>query len=712
VNRKSARRSKPVKPEFRTWPIVACALTFFLLLAMLPTILPLLHLNLHSSAPQSSNGVKLMTAPTSPRPIKVPAPATPVSPDAVPAFIPKVDATREASTVAAEDKRLRTVLHSALRVYQPEVVSVRGSLPTLVLTASQTPYSAQTLVQYGAMVMLPHNTALLIDNVFVSDNAKLDLGASNLRTLYMESGSGGFATIVAWDGTLKFSGTTAHPMTITGWDVSASAQAADEGYGRSYIREAGGTMNLTEVRATSLGFWSGRTGGVSWTGLSDQPSSGGAVKSTFTDETYGAFVSRSNAVTFKDDLFEYNEVDGLHVHRLADNTRVIGSAAVRNGADGFSVSPATSVTLFEDDISENNGGDGFHVNGRPLATGASASGGSVALGTNTDVEYSSSLKNGKVSILIEGGEYTVVKGDQVCGGSGGVEVNDGASDAVVTGNTIGCSPRSGIELGPSTPNAVVSGNVIDGARTGILVNSSGIVQLDKNTITGASVFGISARGATSSVNGVGNTISGSGFRALDARADAPPLSLSDTNVDGWDHRAKVTFLTYLEFHPLAALWLGIALLLLLAWMWPRRRVLWHPYPHSTRWTQEDGQLVLKSDPANAASAWDVSAVSAPAPAWGRATPELVGAAAGVSAPNPSRLLSTPVAPAPHRLTSAPATPPSTAPAPTAPSPVPTPQEVGYGSGRPSGGGARPRHDIGTARPPWETMPNPKLERDS
>ena len=31
------------KSEFRTWPIVAWAMGFFLLLAMLPSLLPILH---------------------------------------------------------------------------------------------------------------------------------------------------------------------------------------------------------------------------------------------------------------------------------------------------------------------------------------------------------------------------------------------------------------------------------------------------------------------------------------------------------------------------------------------------------------------------------------------------------------------------------------------------------------------------------------------
>jgi hypothetical protein len=256
----------------RVFPVLLGALAFFGVLSMLPTILPALHLHLHPTAPTTSYGVRLMVAPRNPHSVHVPQVAAPVDPGSPWATAPAVNQARESATVAAEDKRLRSLLHDSTRIFQPEVIPVRGSLPTLVLTAGQNAYTAQTLVQYGALVMLPHNAALLLDNVYVASNATLNLGGTSLRTLYLDSGSGGFASIVGWGGNLRFHGTSAAPMTILGWDRSANAPASDTGYGRPYIREAGGSMTLSDVRASSLGFWSGRTGGVAWTGLTGKPS--------------------------------------------------------------------------------------------------------------------------------------------------------------------------------------------------------------------------------------------------------------------------------------------------------------------------------------------------------------------------------------------------------------------------------------------------------
>jgi hypothetical protein len=566
------------------WPFVAAAAAVFCLLAAMPLLLPALHLQLGAAAVTTSHGVTLQPAPAAPHLVSLPSVAQPIDPDDQPSSLPSVNATREAAAVSAEDSRIRTMLHDAGHIYQPEVIPTRGALPTLVLTAGQGTYTAADLVQYGALVLLPDHAALLLDNVFVSTNARLSLGGPTLRTLYLDNGSGGFATIVAWDGNLSFQGSASQPMTIVGWDRAVSAPAAETGNGRSYIREVGGTMTLADVRASSLGFWSGRTGGVAWTGLTGSPSKGGATASAFTANTYGAFVSRGSGVSFRDDLFEYNELDGLHIHRYSVDSSVISSSAARNGGNGFIVSPATVSTLLADDVSEHNAGDGYFINGKPLATGASAAGGSVVPGSGTVIKDSAALNNGQIGILVEGGTGTVISGDQVCASITGIAVRYGVTDGVLTGNYVHCDPRSGFSIGPSTPGLMVAGNTVVGARNGFIVSGSGAVDLENNHVVAATVFGLSARGLSARVTGVGNVISGTGFRAVDARADASVPALSATNTSGWVYHGKDSFWSYLRFHPLAALWLSISILVLIAWAWShRRRPHPHPYPASTRW---------------------------------------------------------------------------------------------------------------------------------
>lgn len=605
----------------KTWPMALAAVAAFCLLAAMPVILPALHVHLQPTAAKSSHGVTLLPAPRAPQPITLPPVSQPIEPGQAPASLPNVNGTQEAAAVSAEDARLRIMLRDANHTYQPEVIPTRGSLPTLVLTAPQNEYTAADLVQYGALVMLPHHAGLLLDNVFVAMNATLSLGGPSLRTLYLDNGSGGFATIVAWQGNLVFQGTAAQPMTIMGWDRTVNAPASDAGSGRSYIREVGGRMTLTDVRVSSLGFWSGRTGGVAWTGLTGSPSTGGATNSTFIGNTYGAFVSRGSGVTFDDDLFEFNELDGLHIHRYSVNTTVTSSSASRNGGNGFVVSPATQNTLLLGDVSEHNTGDGFFIDGKPLATGASASGGSVAPGSGTVIRGSAALDNGQIGILVEGGTGTVIESDQVCASVTGIAIRYDVTDAVLTGNDIRCDPRSGFSIGPLTPGLVISGNTIVDPRTGVLVSNSGPIELDNNQIIGATVFGVSARGASSKVTGVGNVMSGTGFRAVDARADASTPALSATDTSGWTDHAPGGVVNYLRYHPLAAMWTGILILVLLAWVWSRRRRLpAHPYPASTRWTAD-----------------------APTHAWAEPTPVAVAARTIAPAPTVPAVLQTPAA---------------------------------------------------------------------
>jgi parallel beta-helix repeat protein len=572
------------KQSGRSWPAVVAAAAVFGLLGSMPVTLGLLHVHLSPVAATSSHGVTLLPAPGGPAPVRLPRVAQPIDAGQPPASLPSVDAAREAAAVSAEDRRIRTMLHDAVRIYQPEVIPVRGSLPTLILTATSHPYTAADLVQYGALVMLKNKSALLLDNLFVSANARLSLGGSALHVLYLDTGSGGFASIVGWGGSLSFHGTGKQPMTIMGWDRADSSPAADRGYGRPYIREVDGSMTLTNVRVSSLGFWSGRTGGIAWTGVTGKPSTGGASDSTFTDETYGAFLSRSSGVVFRDDLFEFNALDGLRIHRYSVGTFVISSSASRNGGNGFIVSRATRNTLLTGDVSDNNTGNGYYIDGRPLVSGASASGGSATPGSGAEIQDSAAIGNGRIGILVEGGNGTVVKADQVCAAITAIAVRYNATDAVLTGNDIRCNPRTGFSIGPAAPGTMVSGNTVSGARMGILVRNSGTVQVDNNRIIAATVFGITVRGLPSKVAGVGNAISGTGFRAVDARAQASPPALSGTNLSGWAHHAKVTFWSYLRFHPLAALWLSIAILVLAGAAWShRRRLPPHPYPASTRW---------------------------------------------------------------------------------------------------------------------------------
>jgi hypothetical protein len=593
-----APRREPAAGRRRWAVLVAVAL--LAALAALPAILPAVHLHITAAPPTTSDGIKLLGAPQALPPIALPPAARPAAPSGPTATFPQVSESLEAAAVSFEDNRLRTMLHDSFRAFQPKVIHYRHALPTLLLTSGthysfaggvrvrisgQSTYTAADLISNGAMVRLPDGGALLKDNVFVASGVRLDLWSSGVGAIYLDNTPSGSASIVAWGGDLDFRGTRAHPLTLQGWDETTMTPARDTGNGRPYIREVAGTMTFAYVRVSALGFWSGRTGGVAWTGLSTHPSYGGAILSTFTGNTYGAFVTRGRNLKFSGDLFESNQLDGLHLHRGTVGASAAYSAAVRNGANGFHVDRATLRTVLQRDLSQHNATNGFLVDGRPLVVSASASGNAVAPGRGTRIENSAALGNGRTGILIEGGNHTVLRSDEVCAKLTGIALRYGASNAIVDANDLRCGSRTGIRIGPQAPGALVYGNAVSGARIAMLVTTpGGSVEIDKSLITLASVFGISVRGVNSIVFGKDNVISGIGFRAVDSRAEATPPHLSGSNTANWAYARRGTVLTYLQFHPLAVFWLSIAFLVLVGCVWTRRRKApSHPYPESTRW---------------------------------------------------------------------------------------------------------------------------------
>jgi Right handed beta helix region len=633
--RRKARQGPPKAAGRHSWLTALAAVFLFGLLASTPLVLRDLHVVTHPVAAASAHGIALLPRSVNPHLVQVPPVARAINPGQPAALPPTARPAKEAALVTEEDNRIRTLFHAAVHINRPEVVPARSSLPTLVLTPRRSPYRAVDLVRYGALVRLPHRADLLLYDVFVAPRATLLLGSPRLRALYLDSSGDGFASVVTWGGHLDFRGTSRRPFTIMGWDRVAKAPAADRGNGRSYIRAIGGSLSLTDARVSALGFWSGRTGGVAWTGLRNQPSTGGATSSTFTSSTYGAFVMRGKDVRFADDLFEFNQLDGVHIHRYSVGSSVISSSLVRNGLNGLMVDRATQLTLAQGDVSVRNRRNGYFVDGRPLVAGASASGNSVAPGSGATIEGSVATHNGRAGILVEGGVSTVIKANQVCAPITGISIKYGAANSVLTGNYVSCSPQSGLSLGPRASNSVASGNTIVGSRIGMLIRNVGQLRIDNNLVARTRIFGISVRGLSSRVSGVGNTIAGTGFRPVDTRAQARVPTLYGTDTSGWAHHAKLTFFSYLRFHPLAALWLSIVLLFVIGFLWSRRRRLPpHPYPESTRWrppTPRVRPLPVREAAGPVPAMTVADAFTVPAP-----SPELTAAAAAaMSAPPPT-----------------------------------------------------------------------------
>ncbi len=570
------------------------------------------------------------SVPTLP-PVALSKTAQPVDPGLAPVTTPSVDSTRMAALVAGEDLRLRNLLHHISRLTYPEVVPGSGQfdvssgvlssgVSTLVLPGPAN-YTIADLQSAGAVVPLTQGGFLLVDSVLVGSGATLTLGGTGLPTLLMESSSSGFTSLVTWGGTLSLYGEFPEtPLTIMSWNRKTNMPADERTYGRPYIRAVGGKLDLRNVHVSYLGFWSGRTGGVAWTGISSRASTGTATASTFTNNTYGAFVSRSNNVQFTDDLFQQNDLDGLRLHRSAINSTVTGSAAARNGANGFVVSRGATGNALHGDLAVNNGSNGFLIDGQSLARGAGPDGGQTSASVGTVLDQSDAENNARTGILVEGGAGTIVRNNIVCSSVTGIAVRQGASETFIVGNEVRCGGRVALSIGPDVSGTTVQGNLLDNARIGMLIRNSPGVRLITNRVTQMSVFGISVRGLSPGIVGTDNFISGRGFQPIDTRGGASTPTFVHTDITAWQHRSSITFLGYLRYHPLITTWLIILVLVIVASVPVRlRRRPARPYTYGVPWA-----------PATASSAAvarvPVAAAPVPAPAapaWPTPRPEPV-----------------------------------------------------------------------------------------
>ncbi len=520
------------------------------------------------------------------RPVKIAPVAQPVRPQDAAPVLPSLDSTQMAALVSAEDQRLRTLVHHSNRITAPAVVSLRVGPPTLVLPGPGS-YTIADLQDTGAVVAQQKpGVFLLVDNVLVTRGATLKLGGSGITTLLMDSSPSGFTSLVTWGGSLNLAGDSAQsPLNIVGWDEVKNAPATVGAYGRPYIRAAGGRLDVKYVRASSLGFWSGRTGGVAWTGISSRVSTGSATASVFESNIYGAFLTRTDHVTFTDVLFEGNGLDGLRIHRNSASTTVTGSVSARNGGNGFVVSRGATGTTLRSDIAIHNSGNGFLMNGQPLVNGAGPSGGGSVASTGTVLELSESVDNAHTAILVEGGVETVIRDNIVSGPITGIAVRAGASGTIVAGNDVRSAGRIALSIGPGVTGTTVAANNLNSARIGILIRNSAGVRIMYNRVSRVGLFAISVRGNSPGVVGNDNVLAGKGFNAIDVRSGAQAPVMTTTDLSGWQRRSSLGVIGYLRYHPILTTWLAILVLVVVFSIIAKvRRRESHPYRYGVPWT--------------------------------------------------------------------------------------------------------------------------------
>jgi hypothetical protein len=514
-------------------------------------------------------------------------------------------AERQADLVTDEDQRLTVALVPS----QPDpahpaalVVPYRKkSSNTLVLTRRRAPYTFDDLRKLGSdmLVSQPGGAYLLREHVIVAAGATLSITPSRPLTLRLSSGPEGFVSLVSLGGRLKLNGTTTAPITVESWDESHGRQDTKLADGRAYVR-ASGQLQVKHTTFARLGFWSGRTGGVSVVGsgisktvdasglaATPQTKKGGSKQSdvvpagqlpdgsqedaetlntsisasTMTGNAFGLYITGTSGPRIVDTVIRRSVVDGLVLHRDVDSAQISNVTVDKSGIDGVVVSRDVEGSVLTQLLVEHSGRDGIVLAGSPLADGPSASGSSTRAFGNNVLTTSQSIDNTRIGVHVIGGTAIRVQGNTVRGGRSGIVVSDGATDVSVSSNTVSAAASNGFQVRESG-RVTLTGNSVSDSPTGFHLRNA-VGTLRDNSTSGVTLHGITFVGDVAGSIADRNRLAGSGTSAIDvvrtASHQGPSVRTNDQS--GWSRTVTKDSLVSVLLHPLTLIWLVVAVLL-------------------------------------------------------------------------------------------------------------------------------------------------------
>jgi hypothetical protein len=543
---------------------------------------------------------------------------------------------RQVALVAAEDRRLiqvrgvaATAPWSGMDWSKPYRLDT-GNGHTLVLTPRSADYTIADLLKLApqTFVRQADGSYLLTENLYVDVGAKLVLSDPGGLRLRLASSADKFVSIVSFGGRLALQGTAEAPTVVTSWDPGVQQPDTDVNDGRSYLRAVGGEFSMTYAKISDLGFWSGRTGGLSLTGT-DRPNTdsvngpapvsktqrrrpeagrpgqpgvpvvtpdsrfttqgdsyvtGKISQSVISGNAFGLFVTSAKGISISDTTVENSRVDGVVMHRFASGVTIERTTSRHNSRDGFVLSRATREIRISGSTAAGNGGNGFTLSGEPLAVGPSASGESTTSYGSNSVSKSIVRDNSRYGIEVIGGLDVDVQNNEVVGGVMGIVARQAAEDVAITGNQLRGQRRQGIAVRDGVTSAVVTGNYVEKTGTGIYVRDSS-AEVRRNTVKQATSHGVTVVGRVGSSAVSHNVIGGDGPSAIDIVRAGVKVPVEQNQTAGWHDTRPFWVKIWHSVSPITMLWAGLLLLVAFSSVLGRRRIsdvlldrsVLHPY---------------------------------------------------------------------------------------------------------------------------------------
>ncbi|WP_432830010.1 right-handed parallel beta-helix repeat-containing protein [Dactylosporangium sp. CA-092794] len=546
-------------------------------------------------------------------------------------------ARREAALVDYEDARLNQVravatvaaMQGGLTWSKPYRLDTGGGY-TLVLTQRGTPYQIADLLQLAPQTFVRQNDGayMLTENIYLSNGAKLNLTNPGGLTLRLVSNSNGFVSIVSFGGELSIAGTPQAPTTITSWDPRTNQPDTDVQDGRAYIRAIGGQFTMSYTTVANLGFWSGRTGGLSLTGT-ERPDAGqvsspehltkderhqakddrlagqngdGPAKSSDPPTAGSVTAQPSGPLTSPDSRFttpglSYVSVNishstmtgnefGLFISS-AQGITITDTVVEKSLSSGLVMHRGASSAVIERTVSRGNGGDGFvmsratqevRISGATSqdngGNGFTVNGEALAEGPSASGE--STATYGANSISNSVAQNNKHYGIEVLGG-----IDIGVQNNRVVGSDMGIVARQGGSRIAITGNQLsgqkrqgiaVRDGVTDSAVTGNVITGAqtavyvraSVVEVRGNTIQSAKNHGITMVGKVDGSTIAFNVVGGVGPSALDLARSGGDLDVTENQTFAWYDTSSFWVKFRHYASPMTLLWAGIFLLILFA----------------------------------------------------------------------------------------------------------------------------------------------------
>jgi parallel beta-helix repeat protein len=473
---------------------------------------------------------------------------------------------------AREDARLLALLRAVPHL-AAAYVDRASSTPAAVLTLRPRPYDVDDLVRLGAAQRPAPDVIELVMPVLVAPGARLEVHAPG-SVLRMTSTPAGFTSLVAWKAAVTLSGEPGRPLAVTSWDTPAGGADSKAEDGRAYLRAVGAEMRIESAAVSALGFWSGRTGGVAFTGSDDDPATGAVVDTTINGCHYGLFSSDTRDLRIERVAVEHAAADGMLFYRGTVGAQVNDGSVRSSGADGLATARGTSSITVTRFTSEGNAQNGIALDGRPLATRPGPSGASMEGGHSFRITDSTSRRNGRVGILVRDADDSNITGNEVDGNTEGVVVRGPARSVVIRGNVVTLSRGTAIGIRDGAADVVVTGNVIGGATTGVQVRNARAI-ISGNRTEGLTAHGVSVQGVSGGSAVLRNLLVGRGPSAVDLyRLQAgATVAVAGNGTESWE-----TYRTFqqrvrdtIRDHPLLPLWVVLLAVPAVATIFARSR---------------------------------------------------------------------------------------------------------------------------------------------